>query len=566
MSLVTRLRSWFDRIPTAGLAALAVVGVAVLIASAVLLYRTYEYVEHDNQFCLSCHLMADPYDRFAQSAHRGLGCKACHKPTFAGRSRMALTQILEQPDVILEHAEVPNEKCTSCHVEGNPDEWQLISQSAGHRVHLESDDPTLQGLNCVECHSSSVHEFAATSKTCGQAGCHSESETNIQLGRMGRLTIHCVACHEFSRPVSDTLVGAQLADNALRPERDQCLSCHQMRQIVGDIPEDEPHDGVCGACHNPHVQATPAAAVQSCASAGCHTTPDTLTPMHRGLAPGVLENCTTCHEAHEFRIGEVSCLSCHQDIYEDDAGVVPRRTAGALPVGAGMHPDLFAALMHGNGATAPPALPRAAKSAAQQDTVRFTHADHRGVECTACHTSERTHGGLTVTGLRDCRSCHHTAPVVSRCTACHQARELTGTKRVAQTFDLSVRQGTQRRTLPFAHSEHQGLECVRCHRGGVELSASAVRCDACHGDHHTTTSSCIRCHAKPPDGAHPMDVHERGCAGSGCHSAEPMATTLTAVTRTRSICLSCHQELVDHFRGRECAVCHRLPAPRGGDQ
>lgn len=579
MSLVVRLRSWLGRIPTAGLAALAVVGIAVLIASALLLYRTYDYVEHDNEFCLSCHLMADPYDRFAQSAHRGLGCKACHAPTFAGRSRMALTQILEQPDSILEHAHVPNEKCTACHVDGNPEEWRLISQSAGHRVHLESEDPSLQGLNCVECHSSSVHEFAATSKTCGQAGCHSESETNIQLGRMGDLTIHCVACHEFSRPVSDTLVGAQLAGNALRPERDQCLSCHEMRRLVGDIPEDEPHDGVCGACHNPHDQPTPAAAVQSCASGGCHTAADTLTPMHRGLDPGVLESCTTCHAAHDFRIGDSQCLACHSDIYEDRRGGTPR-TSGAAPPpghpavgaasraapavsagGASRQPALFAALLHGG---APPPPPPG-QSAAAQDTVRFAHADHRGVECAACHSSEGSHGRLTVTGLRDCRSCHHTAPVVASCAACHEARDIAGRSyRVTQTFELSVAEATQRRALPFDHGRHEDITCVRCHRGGLALSASAVSCDGCHEEHHAATSSCVACHADPPDGAHGIEVHVTGCAGSGCHSTASLAAPLRSMTRAREICLSCHQEQVEHFGGRECTDCHRLPAVRGG--
>jgi hypothetical protein len=75
-----------------------------------------------------------------------------------------------------------------------------------------------------------------------------------------------------------------------------------MRVLVADMPEDEPHDRVCGACHNPHDQATPREAERTCASAGCHVRPDTLTPMHQGLAVGVLENCLGCHTAHDFRV------------------------------------------------------------------------------------------------------------------------------------------------------------------------------------------------------------------------------------------------------------------------
>ena len=183
-----RVRDRVLRLPPAALIAIAAILVAVLAVGGVTLYRTYDYVQHDNDFCLSCHLMRDPYERFAQSAHRDMGCKACHQPTMVTRTTMALTQIIEQPADLKTHAEVPNERCTECHVDGDPAKWEQISRSAGHRVHLESDQPQLQGLNCVQCHSSTVHEFATTDKTCGQAGCH--EATKVQLGKMGQLTIH----------------------------------------------------------------------------------------------------------------------------------------------------------------------------------------------------------------------------------------------------------------------------------------------------------------------------------------------------------------------------------------
>jgi hypothetical protein len=93
---------------------------------------------------------------------------------------------------------VENAVCVECHVDGDPEEWSNIAASAGHRVHLESDDPHLSRLQCVECHSTSVHEFTATEQTCGQAGCHENQD--IQLGAMGALTIHCAACHQFNAP------------------------------------------------------------------------------------------------------------------------------------------------------------------------------------------------------------------------------------------------------------------------------------------------------------------------------------------------------------------------------
>ena len=104
-----------------------------------------------------------------------------------------------------------------------------MANSAGHRVHLESDDPALDGLMCVECHSSSLHQFAATDETCAQSGCH--TDIRVQLGRMGDFTIHCAACHGFSAPLPDT-AGVETALAALAPGRNECLSCHVMRTLV----------------------------------------------------------------------------------------------------------------------------------------------------------------------------------------------------------------------------------------------------------------------------------------------------------------------------------------------
>ena len=62
----------------------------------------------------------------------------------AGRSQMALTQILENPDSLSIHAEVPNERCESCHVDGDPGELappavRQQGRNAGWR-HLDAFD------------------------------------------------------------------------------------------------------------------------------------------------------------------------------------------------------------------------------------------------------------------------------------------------------------------------------------------------------------------------------------------------------------------------------------------
>ncbi len=116
-------------LPTAWLAALFVVVIFGGAAASIAAYRTYDWVEHDNDFCLSCHLMVEPYELFAESEHRDLGCKSCHMPTFVERSSMGLAQFIDNPDSIRVHAHVPDEKCVSCHVEGDPEQWTVIANS-----------------------------------------------------------------------------------------------------------------------------------------------------------------------------------------------------------------------------------------------------------------------------------------------------------------------------------------------------------------------------------------------------------------------------------------------------
>ena len=546
-SIGRRLRA----LPTGVKVVAGVLAVAVLAVGSVLMYRTYDYVQHDNQFCLECHLMRDPFDAFAQSAHRGLGCKACHRPNIIDRSQMGLAQVIENPDSIRVHAHVPNEVCAECHIDGNPEEWVRVANTAGHRIHFESDDPVLEGLNCVECHSSGVHQFTPTDMTCGQAACHESVE--IRLGEMADLTIHCATCHDFASPVEGE-PGSPEVTASLRPQAEECLSCHQMRSMLADLPDDEPHNAECGACHNPHEQTTPRQAVQSCATGGCHSQPDTLTPYHRGLDPGVLEDCVVCHEAHEFRIHpQTGCLECHQDIHDDAA----RGVAGAVRKPAGVDGIRLASA----GSLEWLALAAHEPSVATQDTLGFTHSRHREVECTACHSTERTHGALTVTSIRDCRSCHHTAPVATTCADCHSAQEVRGLAfRVRRTLDIRLgRLNRPTRALPFDHRPHTGVECTACHTEGLALSAATVQCSSCHEEHHRSEVTCMACHAVPREGAHDAEVH-LGCAGSGCHSAAP--ASVNAVPRTRDFCLACHQDLTDHRPGRNCEACHSLPSPR----
>jgi nitrate/TMAO reductase-like tetraheme cytochrome c subunit len=598
--LLKRIKS----LPRAWMAALFVVVIFGGAAASIGAYRTYDYVQHDNDFCLSCHLMVEPYELFAQSAHRDLGCKACHTPTLIERSTMGLAQFVDNPDSIRVHADVPDENCTSCHVDGDPEQWTLIANSAGHQVHFESTDTALADIGCVGCHSSGLHEFAATDQTCAQSGCHTDVE--VTLGRMGDFTIHCTSCHSFSAPVQDpTLESAQAA---LAPDADACLSCHVMRTLV-EIPEDEPHQAVCATCHNPHDQDTPQEAVETCATSGCHEAADTLSPFHEGLTDHPLDDCSSCHTAHVFRVEGEDCLSCHADIYDDAPGRTGQIAAAPQPhpqplsargagrgavSGGGTVPaegTRFAMLVHrepvarlvapeararpvgtppgvpASHISAEPALAPTARSTPQAagDTDRpFRHGTHRTLDCASCHDSSDAHGELTVDAPVDCASCHHTTQVVDDCASCHAPVERVERPRPIANWAMTFSTGLEAtRQIPFVHSVHEDSECADCHTDGIEQPVATDACAGCHVEHHADpVAQCVTCHEPPPDDAHDVASH-LGCGGAGCHTDLPFEL---APRQGREGCISCHTDLVDHEPEGACVTCHQLPAPRRGLQ
>jgi nitrate/TMAO reductase-like tetraheme cytochrome c subunit len=548
------------------LGVLGVATVALIGFGGYFSYRTYDFIEHDNDFCMSCHLMAEPMELFAESAHRGLGCKACHQPSMVERTSMALTQVVDNPDTLGVHAEVPDERCVTCHVEGDPEKWRSIASSAGHRVHLESADTTLADLKCVGCHSASLHEFSAVDLTCTQSGCHENNTLN--LGAMSDLTVHCAACHSFSAPVDEGL-GAEAASLALSPTGGDCLSCHTMREKV-QMPEDDPHESLCASCHNPHDQEAVAEAVETCAIGGCHDDAAEVTDFHVGLHDDDLDDCSACHVAHDFKADGNDCAACHEEIFDDPGSAFdPPDRARATSPQKGTHVGvwpLIGGVGVGIGARSDAARSDRARGPAYQsavaDSLIFRHGEHREVECLSCHSTEGTHGRVTVATVNDCRSCHHTEPVKTECAACHEGAPFApgaGSRTHEMAFEVGA---PVRRDLPFDHDVHEAEACATCHtdEGGPALSAFSVSCSSCHEEHHEPEMTCRSCHLEAPIEEHPIEEVHVGCSGGGCHAESPF----DAVPSTREFCLSCHQDLVDHKieDDRDCAVCHTLPEPR----
>lgn len=337
--------------------------------------------------------------------------------------------------------------------------------------------------------------------------------------------------------VAATLPAQQPATRRTATQRDlRCLTSNPKHCLPKPVPADEPHDAVCATCHNLWEQPTLSDAAQTCATAECHARADTLTPYHRGLRAGVLENCIGCHPAHDARIparakGGADCAFCH--------------TAGGSPPAWAR------------------AAPRARQVAAEQG---FRHARHRDLACTSCHATRQEHGTLTVTRREECQSCHHADAATSACTSCHTRSEVGAvTRQVTRTMNLQLGSlDHPQRTRPFAHKTHEQVRCQTCHTGnGPSLAATRANCSSCHVQHHRVDAGCTTCHQQPAPGVHTRQAH-LGCAGAGCHQTMP--ERLAQVPRTREFCLLCHQGKTDHSPEGSCADCHKLPAPRPGGQ
>jgi hypothetical protein len=546
----------------AGAAGAFVAVAAVSIAG----YRQWNYVQHDNRFCTSCHLMQNPYNLFRTSAHATLQCHTCHEGHLPEQLHQMWLTLVEHPTAIGQHAQVPNRVCAGCHVYGDSTRWKVIAATAGHRIHLESTDPRLKGLQCVTCHGVSLHRFASVDQTCMQSGCHPHNIIRLS-GMAGRTDLHCTTCHNFLARAPGVAVDS--LGQPLTPRAAQCLGCHAMQgQITGlDIAKD-PHHGVCGDCHNPHTQTS--ARDVSCTNAGCHANWRDVS-FHVGVPHPQL--CTTCHEPHRWTVNGKHCTRCHENIpRERPLGRVsllspgsagPARSlvgsadavadlASAAP-GAAVLGDLASRLRAG---AARRVTARAQGGGQQPGLPRFSHGDHRGQPCSTCHSSRISHGQLLLRSVTDCERCHHSGPDRVRCATCHDVAALDrAVLHPVPSFRLFAARATVTRTLPFPHARHAAVPCVRCHTDPVSRAPLGADCASCHASHHAADADCAECHeAASPLQQHTAADHTR-CSSPSCHGARA-----AALPDTRAMCLVCHTAQTQHVPGKNCEACHQVLA------
>jgi hypothetical protein len=582
---------------------LAGMGAFMVVGGASAAYAGNHYMAHNNDFCMSCHVMGDAWTAFQQSEHRKLECHSCHRQSQLANARQLYYWIAERPSEIPKHAGVPTAICSECHVQSRADSgWKRIIRTAGHRLHMENDTSALKEVKCVTCHGQEVHRFKPVDKTCGQSGCHEPKDTKIVLGAMaGQTSQHCTGCHTFTRVVPEN-ISMDSTRAYLKPTGapTSCLGCHKMAdKLKGFRAEDDKgHGGVCGTCHNPHTQTKTTDAYQSCATGGCHTDLATKFPFHAKGGKHASQACGQCHEAHTWKAIGTQCIDCHKNIQNNDAtatkanakrssaedndggahGVLrpiahrvdipaPRgriargsyRSVARAGVARGVTFRHTASRGLASPAAQPPVKPAAPAVAAKpKDSPSFSHKTHKVLACGGCHTS----GGavLTVRTKADCAACHHSSERPTACEGCHSLKKELD-KALPKTLTMHTSQNTpvRTRTASFNHVQHRDLECKGCHTSGVMLGVTKD-CASCHTEHHEPERTCSSCHT-PAKSLHQRASHD-GCAGSGCHSN----AAVLALTPSRTTCLVCHTEQQTHKPKRECAECHAVtwtPTARG---
>ena len=527
---------------------------------------SWNYVQHDNDFCTGCHVMDASFTRFTQSEHSTLSCHDCHQQSMFASMRQLYLWVAERPAEIGPHARVPNAVCAQCHVTGEREVWQRIASTAGHRTHLESSNPKLANVQCVDCHGVEVHHFAPLDRTCAQSGCHEMSQ--IALGEMRDQTVlHCTMCHQFTAEVP-TRATRDSAAGTLTPGARECFSCHAMQERLAGMnmdPARDPHVGSCGMCHNPHRQETPAAARATCTTAGCHADWRSE-PFHVGATHGRLAaQCTTCHLPHQAKVDASDCAGCHASVRE--RGRRPpmpfdtTRARRGAEVSALWHDEWSEPTRRGPSPPSrdPPGLELPAASFSTPIALdTFSHDRHRALACITCHTTTDPKRRLTFTPPRGCQACHHASPAKAACGTCHGREELPGT--LTLPVQVAVAGHTPRaRDVTFSHTAHESQRCVACHTTPVTLEADAAKGGGCASCHHAEGRACSACHeAAQPRAAHP-DLGDGHVACSSCHQEAVVAQLMPG----RSFCLTCHAQQRDHFAGRggECTTCHFLRTP-----
>ncbi|RMF94261.1 MAG: hypothetical protein D6736_00330 [Nitrospinota bacterium] len=237
-------------------------------------YRLYDYTEHDPRFCASCHIMKKAWKTWSVGAHKDVTCKTCHKQDIVSRARIVWSWAVSDIEEVPPHTRLDRRVCESCHFAQNGP-WKLVADTVGHKQHVMKAD-----LQCLACHLPSLHTFEPKAEDCQR--CHSHSRMNIG----GMAGFHCTTCHNFLARGDDV--------EEMLPKRETCLECHQGMQIKEEtFPEDGPMAFECAECHKPHTK--PFLDFFDCLS--CH---EDITEDQAHFERRAINRCVRCHRPHTW--------------------------------------------------------------------------------------------------------------------------------------------------------------------------------------------------------------------------------------------------------------------------
>jgi len=496
------------------------------------------------QKCLACHQPIAIRQRLHQGLHGGpkaLGkpCALCHSEHH-GRAADLLGFVafggLPRFDHAVtgfgldgKHAAV---RCAACHTQRS---------ATGAVSYLGA------ATDCARCHANPHGETQPTFRRCER--CHDakswaaiarpefdHAATRYPIEKK-HLGLACAACHARSTPGGAATRTGALPRLVFRWTgwAVDCQPCHQNTHGTSLFGQK-----ACRLCHSAKVEF-------SQTSFEHRRTHFALDGAHGKVA------CSTCHADTERKKPERSCNSCHVDVHQ-------KRFAAVGDCSACHTSTRFADIRFDHAARTRFALTGA----------------HRKGTCRSCHRGTKPGDFESLTGLITksgktttvaCLGCHKHENAHQRqygdqrCLACHKLAGVVEQKRGA----VAEQHGPDS-AFPLTEG-HAGVDCARCHPGGV-FAKTSIQCGpACHADQlhkGTLGNDCRRCHEggsfaargfdHRDDTEWPLVGNHRDVACESCHPRRDFAGNRGLGSR----CVSCHAKDDVHAGalGTNCQTCH----------
>ncbi len=542
---------------------------------------------HKRQFgarCEQCHTVKgwnvqitqikDHMNRFPLlGAHATLECDACHKSAAVGQFEGLATQCYSCHAADFKSTTNPNHvaggfstTCEQCHGFDNWLNARFDHSATGFPL---TGAHTVPPRQCADCHVN--NNYNITNTTC--VSCHlkdyqgATNPNHVQLG----FSQTCESCHTTSawQPANfdHSQSGFPLTGQHTVPPR-QCTDCHVNNNY--NITNTS-----CVSCHMTDYQNTknPNHAQQGIPTTCevCHTTSGwspanfdhsktgfPLTGSHT-VPP---RQCTDCHVNNNYNLTNTTCVSCHQNDYNNAKSPVD-------------HPDAHF-----------PTTCEQCHDTNQWSDGSFNHSatgwpltgSHTVPprQCTDCHVNNNYN--ITNTA---CVSCHQTdynnaknpdhvaAKFPTTCEQCHDTNQWSDGK-----FDHSQTGWalTGSHTVP-------PRACTDCHVNN-NYNITNTACVSCHQNDYNQAknpdhvaakfpTTCELCHDTSQWSDGKFDHSQTGWALTGSHTVPPRACADCHVNNnyniTNTSCVSCHQtdynnaKNPDHVAAKfptTCEMCH----------